>query len=47
LEVEVADGVTTPEDGGELVSRAVELVSLSPNYSIHPAFYFDLTKKGW
>ena len=27
---EVADRVQTPEDGRELVSRAAELVSLSP-----------------
>ena len=50
---EVADGVTTPgegelmslgftpEDGRELVSRAVRLVSLSPNYSIRRAFDFE------
>ena len=44
---EIADGVTTPEDGRELVSRAAEIVSLSPNYSIRRAFYFNLTKKGW
>jgi len=47
LVVDVVDGVTTPEEGRELVSRAVEIISLSPNYSIHRAFYFNLTKKGW
>jgi hypothetical protein len=45
LVVEVADGVITPGEGRELVSRAA--VSLSPNYSIRRAFYFNLTKKGW
>ena len=31
---EVADGVTTPEEGRELVSRAARLMALSPDYSI-------------
>jgi hypothetical protein len=43
----VADGVTTPEEGRDLVSRAAESMSLSPDYSIGCAFDFDLTKKGW
>ena len=43
LILEVADGVTTPEEGKELVSRAAESMSLSPDYSIGRAF--DLTKK--
>jgi hypothetical protein len=47
LVLEIADGVTTPEDGKELVSRAAESMSLSPHYSIGRAFDFDLTKKGW
>ena len=38
---EVADGVTTPEEGRELVSRAARLMSLSPDYSIHSAFDFE------
>jgi hypothetical protein len=37
---EVADGVTTPEEGRELVSRAAESMSLSPDYSIRHAFDF-------
>ena len=53
LAFEVAEGVTTlgegelmslgftPEDGRELVSRAVRLVSLSPDYSIRRAFDFE------
>ena len=41
LVFDVADGVTTPEDGRERVSRAVELMSLSPSYSILRAFYFE------
>ena len=44
---EVADGVTTPEEGRKLVSRAARLMALSPDYSIGRAFDFDLTKKGW
>jgi hypothetical protein len=47
LVLEVADGVTTLEEGRELVSGAVEIMSLSPDYSIGRAFDFDLTKKGW
>ena len=47
LVFDVADGVTTPEDGRELVSRAAEIMSLSPNYSMRRAFYFNLIKKGW
>ena len=41
LVFEVADGVPTPEDGRELVSRAAELVSPSPSYSIRRAFYLE------
>jgi len=44
--LEVADGVTTPEEGRELVSRAAESMYLSPDYSIGRAFDFDLTKNG-
>jgi hypothetical protein len=47
LVLEVADGVTTPEEVRELVSRAAESMSLSPDYSIGYAFDFDLTKKSW
>ena len=50
---EVADGVTTPEEGElmslgftpeggrELVSRTARHMSLSPNYSIRRAFYLE------
>ena len=38
---EVADGVTTPEEGRELVSRAARLMALSPGYSIRRAFDFE------
>ena len=41
LVFEVADGVTTPEEGRELVSRAARLMSLRPDYSIHHAFDFE------
>ena len=41
LVFEVADGVPTPNDGRELVSRAAELMSLSPSYSIRHAFYSE------
>ena len=41
LVFEVADGVTTPEEGRELVSRAVRLMSLSPDYSIRRVFDFE------
>ena len=37
----VVDGVTTPEEGRELVSRAIRLMALSPDYSIHRAFDFE------
>ena len=47
LVFKVVDGVMTPEEGRELVSRAAESMSLSPNYSIGRAFDFDLTKKDW
>ena len=45
LVLDAVDGVTTPEEGRELVSRAAEIMSLSPNYSIRRSFYFNLTKK--
>ena len=41
LVFEVADGVSTPEEGRELVSRAEGLMSLSPDYSIRCAFNFE------
>ena len=47
LVFEVADGVTTPEEGRELVSRAARLMALSPDYSIRRAFDFEKIKKGW
>ena len=37
----------TLAEGRELVSRATESMSLSPDYSIGRAFDFDITKKGW
>ena len=39
--------ISTRLDFRELVSRAAESMSLSPNYSIGRAFDFDLTKKDW
>ena len=39
--IAVVDGVTTPEEGRELVSRATRLLALSPDYSIRRAFDFD------
>ena len=41
LVFEVADGVTTPEEGRELVSMAARLISLSPDYSIRRTFDFE------
>ena len=41
LVFKVTDGVSTPEDDRKLVSRAVELMSLSSSYSIRRAFYFE------
>ena len=41
LVFEVADGVTTLEEGRELVSRAAWLMSLSPDYSTRRAFDFE------
>jgi len=41
LVVEVVDGVTTPEEGRELVSSAARLMVLSPDYSIRRAFDFE------
>jgi len=34
LVFEVVDGVITPEEGRELVSRAARLMAFSPDYSI-------------
>jgi hypothetical protein len=41
LVFEIADGVPTPDDGRELISKAAEIVSLSPSYSIRRAFYLE------
>ena len=41
LVFEVVDGVTTPEEGRELVSRASMLMALSHDYSICRAFDFE------
>jgi hypothetical protein len=41
LVFEVVDGVSTPEEGMELVSRAARLMALSPDYSICLAFDFE------
>ena len=41
LVFKVADEVTTPDEGRELVSRAAGLMSLSPDYSIRRAFDFE------
>ena len=41
LVFEVANGVTTTEEGRELVSRAARLIALSPEYSIRHAFDFE------
>ena len=38
---EIADGVTTPEEGRELVSRTARLMALSPDYLIRRAFDFQ------
>ena len=38
---EIADGVMTPEDVREIVSRAARLMALSPDYSIRRAFDFE------
>ena len=43
LVFEVADGVTVPREGRELVSRAARHMSLSPSYPIRRAF--DLNKE--
>ena len=37
LVFKVVDGVTTPKEGRELVSRAARLKALSPDYSIRRA----------
>jgi len=41
LVFEVADGVTTPGEGRELVSRAARLMTLIPDYSIRRALDFE------
>ena len=41
LVFEIADGVTTPEEGREIVFRAARLMALSPGYSIRRAFDFE------
>ena len=41
LVFEVIDGVTTPEEGRELVSRTARLKALSPDYTIRRAFDFE------
>ena len=41
LVFEVADGVMTPEEGRELVSRAARLMTLRPDYTIRRAFDFE------
>ena len=37
----VVDGVMTPEEGREPVSRAARLMAFSPDYSIRRAFDFE------
>ena len=41
LVFQVVDGVMTPEEGRELVSRAARHMSLSPDYLIRRAFDFE------
>ena len=41
LVFEVVDGVTTLEEGRELVSRDARLMAFSPDYSIRCAFDFE------
>ena len=41
LVFEVVDGVSTLDEGMELVSRASRLMALSPDYSIRLAFDFE------
>ena len=41
LVLDAVDGVTTPEEGRELVSRTARLMALSPDYSIRHAFHFE------
>ena len=41
LVFEIVDGVSTLEEGMELVSRAARLMVLSPDYSIRRAFDFE------
>ena len=45
LVFEVVEGVSTPEEGKEIVSRAARLMALSPDYSIRHAFDFDEQRK--
>ena len=41
LVFEVADGIMTPEEVRELISSAVRLMAVSPDYSIRYAFDFE------
>ena len=41
LVFDVVEGVSTPEEGRELVSRAARFMALSPDYSIRLAFDFE------
>ena len=41
LVFKVVDGVMTPEEGRELVSRAARLMAFSPDYSIPHVFDFE------
>ena len=41
LVFKVVDGVSTLEEGMDLVSRAARLMALSPDYSICRAFDFE------
>ena len=41
LVFELVDGVMTPKEGREFVSRAARLMALSPDYWIRYAFDFE------
>ena len=41
LGYKVVDGVMTPEEGRQLVSRDARLMAFSPDYSIRCAFDFE------
>ena len=45
LVFEVAEGITTLEEGRELVSRVAGLMSLSPDYSIRHALTLSEPRK--